>query len=540
MKEFRQIASKSWGMIDRKSKALFYLSIFLFFLTTCLRISGPVFFSFLIESIGKVSIKLIVIFCGIYALIFCLSRFLEEFRLACYIYFEQILQKSLILNTLSKYFSMPFQRVRIYSSSETSIIVDRGLGGVRTALYNGIFTLFPLITECLLLLTVIAFKTNYLLSVQLTFLILIFLYATFYFSSKTQVLQQKWFSTASKNYQIMSEGIRSFENLRSFKQTDWMKKKYEHATNKFIDEVKLSLRPGIILGIIQGLLLFLIFFVATTSVLNIPGPISEKIGLLVMVNGLLLQVAVPLLQFSASYRFFIQGLSSAKQLFDMIETPESPEKIPHELSDLPSDENITIQDLKVSNLQASPLYFKNLVIPLGKITILSGASGIGKSTLAKCIAGLVDYTGVIKSTCSINDIYYLHQHVDIFDLSFRENIIFGNAYDDEKFLNTVRACGFSESEISELSQRSLGEGGENISGGQSQRIGLARMLYHDAKIMILDEPTSGLNDDIVHIVISAIKKSVLGLTCIIVTHDQRVKDIGDYVINIEDIVTIEK
>lgn len=522
--------------MDIKSKLFFYFAVFLFISTTCLRISGPILFSFLIESMGKIPTNEISFFCGIYALIFCLSRFLEEFRLACYIYFEQILQKSLILNTLSKYFSMPFHRARLHSSSETSIIIDRGLGGVRTALYNAIFILFPLLTECFLLLTVIAFKINILLSLTLIILIFIFLYTTFYFSSKTYVLQQKWFSTASKNYQFMTEGIRAFECLRSFHQTKWMEKKYEHATNKFINEVKLSLKPGIILGIIQGVLLFLIFFIATMSVLNISVIINEKVGLLVMVNILLLQIAVPLLQFSASYRFFIQGLSSAKQLFEMINTTKYPEKKPHILTESHNSNNITIKNLKVSHTKDNAISFKELAIPVGKITILSGASGVGKSILAKCIAGIVDYNGIISSKFSINDIYYLHQHVDIFDLTFKENIILGKDYDDEKFFNIIRASGFSDSEISELSKRTLGEGGKNISGGQSQRIGLARMLYHNAKVMILDEPTSGLDDDIVCNVISTIKKAAFGLTCIIVTHDQRVRDIGDLVINIEKVI----
>lgn len=538
MKKILYIASKSWKMIDGRSKFLFYLSILLFVLTTVLRISGPILFSLIIESVNSQSTEHVLLFCVVYASIFCASRFLEEFRLACYIYFEQILQKNLILNTLGKYFILSFESVRKHSSSETSIIIDRGLGGIRTALYNAIFTLFPLLAECLLLLLVVGLKIDIFLAFELLVLILLFLIVTFHLSSKTQMLQQKWFSTASKNYQIMSEGIRSFESLRSFKETQWLKDRYENATDKFISEVKHSLKPGIILGVIQGAVLFILFFLSTLTVLDMTESTGKKVALLVMINGLLLQIAVPLLQFSSSYKLFIQGISSASQLFDLIQLPESAEKTPH-IHTSDANKHILLKNIEITYFNAQSIKYKDITIQTGKITVFAGPSGIGKSSLAKCIAGIVEYKGTIESEFLIDSVYYLHQHVDIFDLSFRDNIILGKEYVNDKFTRIIRACGFSDDEIATLSSRNLGEGGKNISGGQAQRIGIARMLYHDAKVMILDEPTSGLDDIIVHNVIETIKKAAAGLTCIIVTHDKRVKDIGDVVIDIERYVVME-
>lgn len=529
MNNFLYILSKSWAMTDRKSKFAFYLSVLLFLSTTCLRVSGPVYFAFLLNNI-RGSADSLLVFVVIYALIFCAARFIEEIRLACYIYFEQILQKSLILTTLEKYFEISFEKTQQHSASETAIIIDRGLEGVRTALYNAIFTLLPLLTECILLLIVIGFKTNILLSAVLLALITLFIAATFYFSSKTKTLQQKWFATASKNYQIMSEGIRSSEFLRSFHQTLWMIQRYHDATEKFITEVRQSLNPGIILGVVQGVLLFLLFLLSTLGVLNISQSPGERVSLLVIVNGLLLQLSVPLLQFSASYRFFVQGLSSARQLFDMAEAPASAQKIPHVA--VYSPDGISTKNVSVQFQGGQRINFKDIIIPTKKITVLIGPSGVGKSTLAKVIAGIVEYDGIIESIYQIHDIYYLHQHVDIFDLSFKDNIILGRDYDGDKFTRITRDCGFTDKEIADFGERSLGEGGKNISGGQAQRLGLARMLYHDARVMVLDEPTSGLDDGIVDKVINAICKVSEGRTCIIVTHDWRLKDIGDVILDV--------
>lgn len=215
----------------------------------------------------------------------------------------------------------------------------------------------------------------------------------------------------------------------------------------------------------------------------------------------------------------------------MAEAPASAQKIPHVA--VHSHNGISTKNLSVHFPGGQRLNFKDIIIPTEKITVLIGPSGVGKSTLAKVIAGIVEYEGIIESGYPIHDIYYLHQHIDIFDLSFKDNIILGSNYDGDKFTHITHECGFTDKEIADFGERSLGEGGKNISGGQAQRLGLARMLYHGARVMLLDEPTSGLDDEIVDKVIDAICKVSEGRTCIIVTHDVRLKNIGDVILDVE-------
>nr|WP_246494842.1 ABC transporter ATP-binding protein [Brenneria izadpanahii] len=510
-------------MIDKRSKGYFYLAVVLFLLTTLLRVSTPVFFAYIISFSGYVRENILML-CLVYAGIFCVSRFLEEFRLACYVYFEQILQKSLILNTLNKFFSLSFTDARKNTSSESAIIIDRGLGGIRSALYNLIFTLLPLSLECILLLIIIGYKASAFLAVVVFILLSAFVYFTYNFSIIAQKLQQKWFETASSNYKMMSEGIRSFEFLRSFNQTRWMNERYGRANDRFIEEVKISLKPGIILGMIQGGLLFLLFFISTFYTIHTSTDADEMVSLLVLVNGLLLQIAIPLLQFSSSYRFFIQGLSSARQLFNLLALRSVEEKKSHNL-------NVNVKGFQLDGVMVvypdgKRITFPDLYIPENEIVIISGDSGVGKSSLAKVLAGLCEYDGCVNTNFKSDDIFYLHQNVDIFDMNFDENIILGKSRDEMKLVSCLNRVGFSEDEIRSMSERSFGEMGTNISGGQAQRVGLARMLYHDAKVMILDEPTTGLDDATVLKIIWAIAESSKGRTAIIVTHDERVKRIG--------------
>ncbi|EKC2245496.1 ABC transporter ATP-binding protein [Salmonella enterica] len=527
MKNFIFISKLIWEMIDARSKIYFYLSILLFILTSILRVSTPVVFSYLI-SIAQEPLPYILLICIIYSILFCVLRFLEEFRLACYVYFEQVLQKSLILNTLKKYFKLPFFEAKKNTSSETAIIIDRGLGGIRVALYNAIFMLLPLVIECIFLLAIIYYKTNLLMVFEIFLILISFIFFTYFFSSKTQFLQQKWFATASQNYKLMSEGIRAFEALRSFQSTHWMTARYASATDKFILEVKQSLHPGIILGVIQGVLLFILFFFSSYNIVTSAPSTSEMVSLLVLVNGLLLQIALPLLQFSASYRFFIQGLSSARQLFDVMTLPSTNEKVEHSINN--SIDGFDISHVSVLHQEQTSIVYDNIFIPEESITIISGASGVGKSSLAKILAGISEYSGLIQTKFSVDEIFYLHQNVDIFDVSLRENIILGNEFEQHKFDTCMTSAGFTATELIALSDRNLGEQGTNISGGQAQRIGLARMLYHGAKVMIFDEPTTGLDDAAIVKVLGTIQQASADRTTIIVTHDARVKDIGDHFI----------
>ena len=100
----------------------------------------------------------------------------------------------------------------------------------------------------------------------------------------------------------------------------------------------------------------------------------------------------------------------------------------------------------------------------------------------------------------------------------------------------MRQCladaGFNVPEIQQMSNRTLGEGGSAISGGQKSRLGIARVLYHDASILICDEPTAALD----HETADQIRTTILGLrshaTIIVVTHDRRFAEAADQVYEI--------
>ena len=516
--------------LSKPAKAMFAASGALFLAVVALRILAPIVMALFADAVLRSDESWLSI--GIaYAAVFFFIRSLEEIRFASYVVFEQQVQRSIVLRVLNDFFIVRFQDAASKSSSEHAIIVERGLGGLRDVLFNGLFTLLPLVLEATLAVIVISVKANVLVGMGCGSAIVTFLAVTYFISDKVQKLQQKWFETASKNFKILSESLRSYELVRSFNVPAWIHTRYASATDGFIGEVKQSLKPGVLLGIVQGVLLFALMLSTSFVTLESTGDNTAKVTQLVLVNGLLLQISAPLLQFSAAYRVFVQGLSSASQLLDLMHLPKGRGKI----ALLPTTDKHSIyefQNLEVSFDGKNGLRCESLAIPNANIVGILGSSGSGKTTLAKVMAGILEFSGDVKCAFSTNDIYYCGQNVEIFDLPLSDNIVFGNLVDYCHLNDVLHVSGFSDAEIGSLRDRTLGENGSRISGGQKKRIGIARMLYHQARVMIFDEPTSELDTKTAQSVIETIRQLATDRLVIVITHDQELSQSCDVTIHI--------
>ncbi len=178
----------------------------------------------------------------------------------------------------------------------------------------------------------------------------------------------------------------------------------------------------------------------------------------------------------------------------------------------------------------------SFVIPAGAKIGFVGVSGSGKSTIVNLMRRFYDPT---EGEILIDDVQLkemnLHwlrsrignveQKIDLFDRSIKENILFGLPADaevpEEKLQKAVEDASLTDF-IAKLKDHGLetviGEGGIKVSGGERQRIGIARALIKDPKILIFDEATSALdsiNEKLIH---DAINRSAQGRTTIIIAH----------------------
>ena len=162
-----------------------------------------------------------------------------------------------------------------------------------------------------------------------------------------------------------------------------------------------------------------------------------------------------------------------------------------------------------------------------------GNSGCGKSTLLKILAGLYRPdcgTAVIAGEHSSEEIRkqaaLVMQNNGLFPMSIRDNITCGHPISEESVWAACQNASLTKwiESLPDGLDTNVGERGNQVSGGQAQRIQIARALCKDAPVILLDEPVSALDQDTGHSVLDALHKLTDGRTVIHVTHHQETLD----------------
>ena len=216
-----------------------------------------------------------------------------------------------------------------------------------------------------------------------------------------------------------------------------------------------------------------------------------------------------------------------------------------ELLDLKDDkalnEGITIKDLQgnveFKNVSYSYVDEKNIIndisfkIDANTSTALVGESGSGKSTIIKLIMGLIKndsgsilVDGKDLSTINLNSLYdnitYVSQEAPIFDGTLRENLVFDKKLNDEEIIKVLKYVNLEKfyEKLTDGLDTELGEKGVKMSGGERQRVALARLFFDDSKIIILDEATSAMDNITEKQVMDNIVKKLDKKTLIVIAH----------------------
>ncbi|GAA5966329.1 hypothetical protein JCM21900_003097 [Sporobolomyces salmonicolor] len=172
------------------------------------------------------------------------------------------------------------------------------------------------------------------------------------------------------------------------------------------------------------------------------------------------------------------------------------------------------------------LSIDSLKVPRGKTTIVAGEVGSGKSAFLLALLGELHVrTGKIEVYTEGGKrvkTSYAAQSPWLQDTSIRENILFGEEFDQDRYDQTVFACALEDDieSLPEGDQTRCGEKGLSLSGGQKQRICLARAVYARSELVLLDDVLSALDSNAVsHVVDNCLNGPLLeGRTVVLVTH----------------------
>ena len=250
-----------------------------------------------------------------------------------------------------------------------------------------------------------------------------------------------------------------------------------------------------------------------------------------------------------AYRSFNSkvALAAAERVFELLNTPVEPTgTVTSGKEDAPA---IEFRDVAFEYEEGVPvLDGVSFQVPRGKTVAVVGASGGGKSTLLRLLCGFYypKRGSILIEGVKLEDwnlealrsrISYVSQHAYLFPVSVGENIAMGKSGADEKEIHMAAEAANASGFINELPKgydTPAGERGSRLSGGQIQRISIARAILKDAPILLLDEATSALDAQSENDVQKALDELAKGRTTLIVAHRLSTIKNADYVVVMED------
>lgn len=323
-----------------------------------------------------------------------------------------------------------------------------------------------------------------------------------------------------------------------FKQRELM---YRSAT-------RISLMTGLVTGTTLALAYLFVAIQGLSGEIS-PGGVVLVIGAFTSVSGTLGNISSTFVAVD-QHTTFLDDYFSFLAIQPLVPMPAVPHAVPDWHIDDIAFENVTFTYPGGTEPALSGL---NLRIRHGELVALVGENGAGKSTLVKLLLRFYDPDGgsirvggvdlkdldpaVLRSRIGV-----LFQDYASYELSVRENVIMGRPYgavDDRRVLDALRDAR-SEWLLKKMPKGldskvgRLFEGGHDLSGGEWQRLALARIMYRNADIWILDEPTSSLDPEAEAGIFAELKENLRGRIGIVISHRFSTVRIADRIAVIAD------
>ena len=238
---------------------------------------------------------------------------------------------------------------------------------------------------------------------------------------------------------------------------------------------------------------------------------------------------LPMRQLGSFFHIAMNGMAASDKIFRLLDLPEHKQEVSESF---PSRHDIACSGLRFSyEPDREILHGVDLQFTQGSFTALVGESGCGKSTIAAILMGRnKGYTGSVtiggvelkdvNENSLLRNITYVSHQSYLFKGTVRDNLLMGkpSASDDELWavLERVNLAGFLKAEQG-LDTHLLEKAG-NLSGGQCQRLALARALLHDSPVYIFDEATSNIDVESENDIMAEIHRLAKTKTVILISH----------------------
>lgn len=347
---------------------------------------------------------------------------------------------------------------------------------------------------------------------------------------------------------LFADRLRNLTLLRTLSAAAREQEKLAATTTAFRERTLAVLRVAFLSAGVQDVLLAACIVAQALLLLHVNAPLAVAIPVLLLT----LEFFAPLRTLSAAYHDRASAMAALSEISPLLEVGHKtapgrrflPEPLLHPSLDI----------MKVSYTypgRTTPALREfSLRVEGSEFLALTGPSGGGKSTLLHLLLGFIepDSGALAVAQLPLNQIdpsqrarlfSYIGQRTRLFHGSLAENIRLDNPHATDDAVRAAAHAARLDEVIADLPEglnTQLGERGYGLSGGQAQRVGLARAFLRGAPILLLDEPTAGLDSETAHEVLLAIKALARERTVIMVSHDAQALKMAERVVRVGELV----
>jgi ATP-binding cassette, subfamily B, heavy metal transporter len=434
-------------------------------------------------------------------------------------------------------------------------IIERGINGIETIVRFTILNTLPTFLEFAFAAAIITYQFDWTYLVVVSITVVIYVWFTVKVSDWRMGIRRAMNESDQDAHSKAIDSLLNFETVKYFGNEKMEAGRYDRAMARY-EQAAVRIWTSIAWLNIGQIVIFTIgqtVCMAMSASAVMRG--EQTIGDFVLINALLLQLSVPLNFIGMVYREIKQGLIDIEAMFDLLD-------VAPEIVDRPDAKRLEVSGARVVFDDVRFHYDPNRAIlkgvsfevPAGKTVAIVGPSGAGKSTIARLLFRFYDVSGgrLLIDGQDVRDVTQeslraaigmVPQDTVLFNDTIAYNIRYGrpDASDEEIHAAalTAQIGDFVES-LPDGYKTEVGERGLKLSGGEKQRVAIARTVLKAPPILILDEATSALDIHTEREIQAALDRVSANRTTLVIAHRLSTIVNADEIIVLDDGAIVER